>query len=32
MVDSGALDQTRVELVDGLLVDVSPQGRCDLTG
>jgi Uma2 family endonuclease len=27
MVDSGALDQTRVELVDGLLVDVSPQGE-----
>jgi Uma2 family endonuclease len=27
MVDSGALDGLRIELLDGLLVDVSPQGE-----
>lgn len=27
MVESGALDELRVELLDGLLVDVSPQGE-----
>jgi hypothetical protein len=29
MVDSGALDGLRIELLDGLLVDVSPQGDPD---
>ncbi|MFN8175732.1 MAG: Uma2 family endonuclease [Solirubrobacteraceae bacterium] len=27
MVDSGALDDSRVELLDGMLVDVTPQGE-----